>query len=156
MVRWCQIRRIWRVINQFKATVTHSSRRNHRLVCRSIVLVKQDSLRHFFRPFTKCLYHFSKSSITYPACVYIWKKTIQLASGKVGFNTCMGMHARFKCCGTTMTTDYTFFVSLYELCSRPTPSTFAISSNSIQTWHIDIQTLHQNCYLSVCATNHSN
>ena len=22
-VRWCQIRRIWRVINQFKATITH-------------------------------------------------------------------------------------------------------------------------------------
>ena len=25
IVRWCQIRRTWRVINQFKATVTHSS-----------------------------------------------------------------------------------------------------------------------------------
>ena len=43
IVRWCQIRRIWwvinpgLVINQFKATVTHNSHCNHRLVCRSIV-----------------------------------------------------------------------------------------------------------------------
>ena len=29
-------------------------------------------------------------------------------------------------------------------------------SLTIQTWHIAIQTLHQNCSLSVCATNHSN
>ena len=34
IVRWCQIRRIWKVINEFKATVTHSSHCNHRLVCR--------------------------------------------------------------------------------------------------------------------------
>ena len=40
---WCQIRIIWRVINQLKATATHSSHCNHRLVCQSIVLVKQDS-----------------------------------------------------------------------------------------------------------------
>ena len=48
--------RFWRVINinQFKATVTHSSHCNHRLVCRSIILVKQDSLRQFFRPSPKC------------------------------------------------------------------------------------------------------
>ena len=38
---------IWRVINQFKATVTHSSHCSHRFVCRSIVPVKQDSLRQF-------------------------------------------------------------------------------------------------------------
>ena len=50
IVRWCQIR-IRRVINQFKATITPSSHCNHRLVCRSIVLVKQDSLRQFTRPF---------------------------------------------------------------------------------------------------------
>ena len=30
------------------------------------------------------------------------------------------------------------------------------SQVTAQTWHIDIQTLHQNCSLSVCATNHSN
>ena len=47
IVRWCQTRRIWKVINQFKAKVTHSSHCNHRLVCRSIVLVKQDSLCQF-------------------------------------------------------------------------------------------------------------
>ena len=39
--RWCQIRRIWRVINQFKATVMHSSYFNHRLVCRSIILANK-------------------------------------------------------------------------------------------------------------------
>ena len=52
VVRWCQIRGPWRVINQFKATVTvtHSSHCNHRLVCRSTVLVKQDSLCQFSRP----------------------------------------------------------------------------------------------------------
>ena len=44
IVRWSQIRRIWRMINQFKATVMHSSHCKHRLVYRSIVLVKQDSL----------------------------------------------------------------------------------------------------------------
>ena len=49
IVRWCQIRKIWRVINQFKATVMHSSHCNHRLVCMSIVLVKQDSLRQVFQ-----------------------------------------------------------------------------------------------------------
>ena len=55
IVRWCQIRRIWRVINQFKATVMHSSHCNHRLVCRSIVLVKQNSLHLFSRLSPKCL-----------------------------------------------------------------------------------------------------
>ena len=42
IVRWFQSRRILRVINQFKPTITHSHC-NHRLVCTSIVLVKQDS-----------------------------------------------------------------------------------------------------------------
>ena len=49
--RWCQIRKMWKVINQFKAIVTHSCHCNHIPVCRSIVLTKQDSLRHFYRPF---------------------------------------------------------------------------------------------------------
>ena len=41
IVQWCQIRGIWRVINQFKATDTQSWHCNHRCVCRSIVLAKQ-------------------------------------------------------------------------------------------------------------------
>ena len=46
----------------FKATVMHSSHCNHRFVCRSIVLVKQDSLCQFSRPSPECLeYFFSKS-----------------------------------------------------------------------------------------------
>ena len=72
IVRWCQIRRTWREINHFKATVMHSSHCDHRLVCRGIVLVKQDSLSQFSRPFTKSFYYyFSKSWITYPAWVYL-------------------------------------------------------------------------------------
>ena len=55
IVRWCQIRRTQRLINQLKATFMHSSHCNHRLVCRSIVLVIPDFLLQFFRPFTKCL-----------------------------------------------------------------------------------------------------
>ena len=49
IVRWCQIRIIWRVINQFKATVMHSSHWNHILVCTNNVLVKQDSLPSVFQ-----------------------------------------------------------------------------------------------------------
>ena len=55
IVRWCQIRRVWSLINQFKATVMHSSHCNHRLVCRSIVSVKQDSLLQFSRPLSLVL-----------------------------------------------------------------------------------------------------
>ena len=88
-VRWCQIRRIWRVINQFKVTVTHSSHCNHILVCRSIVLLKQDSLRQFSRLFwnvsiqyyvllLKLLIH----------CGFVWKETMQLVSEKVESNAC--------------------------------------------------------------------
>ena len=40
------------LINNFKSTVMHSSHCNQRLVRRSIVLVKQDSLRQFSRQFT--------------------------------------------------------------------------------------------------------
>ena len=87
--RWYQIRRLWRVINQFKATVTHSSHCKHRLVCRSIVLVKQDSLHQFARTFMKCssTYYFSKSWITYPVYVFL-TETLQLISGTVEFNAC--------------------------------------------------------------------
>ena len=78
IVRWCQIRKIWRVINQFKATVTHNSHWNHRLVCRSIVLVTRDSLRQFSGRFEMSLqYYFSKSWITYPVWVLSGKKKMQ-------------------------------------------------------------------------------
>ena len=72
IVRWCQIRRIWRIINQFKATFTHSSHCNHRLVCRSIVLVKQDSLRQFFgisRNVSSTNFHNPK--LLHPVWVYL-------------------------------------------------------------------------------------
>ena len=53
IVRWFQIMRIWRVINQLKATVImHSSHNcNNRIVCGSIVPVNQDSLLQFSRLF---------------------------------------------------------------------------------------------------------
>ena len=50
IIRWCQIRRIWRVINQFKASIIHSGHCNQRLVSRSIVLMKQDTFCQLSRP----------------------------------------------------------------------------------------------------------
>ena len=35
-VRWCQIRRMWRMLNQFKATLTYNNHCNLRLVCRAL------------------------------------------------------------------------------------------------------------------------
>ena len=70
IVKWCQIRRIWRVINQFNATVTHSSHCNHRLVRKSIVLY---SLRRFSKPFTKMSLVLLFKVLTYPVWVYLEK-----------------------------------------------------------------------------------
>ena len=58
LARWCQIRRVWRVTNQFQATVTRSSHCNHRLACRNTVPVKQDSLHQCFRP--ECFFSYGK------------------------------------------------------------------------------------------------
>ena len=62
---------IWRVINQFKATVTHSSHCSHRVVCRSIVPVKQDSLRQFPKYPEMSLVLLFNSWNTYPVWVYL-------------------------------------------------------------------------------------
>ena len=88
MVRWCEIRRIRREINQFKATVTHSSHCNHRLVCRNIIQVKQDSLRQFSRPFLNVSRNTIQSPELLNHCGFIWKETMQLVSRKVEFNAC--------------------------------------------------------------------
>ena len=53
---------------------------------------------------------------------------------------------------------------MWAVINRPKSRIWALvaplpSQVTVQTWHIDIQTLHQNCSLSVCATiptNHSN
>ena len=74
IVRWCQIRRIWRVINQFIATITHSSHCNHRL------LVKQDSLRQFPGHFEMSL--ILLFWIIYPVRVYLEGNNTMLVSGK--------------------------------------------------------------------------
>ena len=84
IVRWCQIRKIWREINQFKAIVMHSSHCNHRLVCRSIVLVKQDSVHQFSRPFCNVC----GTELFNIQCGFIWKESMQIVSGKVEFNAC--------------------------------------------------------------------
>ena len=91
IVRWCQIRRIWGVINQFKVTVTHSSHCNHRLLCSSIVLVKN---RTPFVSFPGRLRNVSSTTFQSPdlliQCGFIWKETMQIlvVSGKVEFNVC--------------------------------------------------------------------
>ena len=87
-VRWCQVRRIWRVINQFKATVMHSSHCNLRLVCRSIVMVKQDSFHQFSRLFWNVSSTTFQSPQLLMQCAFIWKETMQLVSGKFEFNAC--------------------------------------------------------------------
>ena len=90
IVKWCQIRRKWKVINQFKATVMHSSHCNHWLVCRSSVLAKQDSLRQFSRSFWRNVssntFRKLPEYMAFIQCEFIWKETMQLVSGKVEFN----------------------------------------------------------------------
>ena len=84
IVKWCHIRRIWRVT----ATAMYSIHRNHRLVCRSIVLVKQDSICQFSRPF----WNVSSSTFQSPKLLiqsgFVWTETMQLILGKVEFNAC--------------------------------------------------------------------
>ena len=89
IVRCCQIRKnTWRVISQFKATVTHSSHCNHRFVCRSIVLMKQDSCVSFPGRSRNVPSTTFQSSELLIQCGFIWKETMQLVSGKVEFNAC--------------------------------------------------------------------
>ena len=58
------------------------------LCCRSIVLVNQDSLRLFSRPFPKCLqYFFLKSWITYPVLLYL--EGNNAVSIRKGWTECM-------------------------------------------------------------------
>ena len=105
IVRWCQIRRIWRVINQFKATVTHNSHCNHRLVCRrALSLWNKTPFVSSSRPF------WNVSSTTFQSpewliqCWFIWKQTKQLVSGKVEINVCqvsLLWHNSYLCRGHT-------------------------------------------------------
>ena len=82
-VRWCQIRRIWRVINQLKPTVTYSSHCNPKPVCRSIVLVKQDSLRQISRPFwNACSTTFQSPELLIQSCQPLRKNRICYESRK--------------------------------------------------------------------------
>ena len=92
-VTWCQIRRIWRVVNKFKATFTHSGHYNHRIVCRSNVLVKQDSYSLPSRLRNASYYYFSKS---YSSVGLSGRKQRSLYQEELNL-----MHAKFPCCGTT-------------------------------------------------------
>ena len=94
IVRWCQIRRIYRVINQFKITFTHSSHCNHRLACRSIVLVIQDSLRRFPGDL-KCIVLVFESHEVLTQYGFFWKETMEYQES---LNL---IHTKFHCCGTT-------------------------------------------------------
>ena len=70
-VRLCQIRRIWRVINQFKATVTHSSHCTHRLMCRC---PDETGLPlSVFRPFCIVYSTTLQSPVLLFQCGIIWK-----------------------------------------------------------------------------------
>ena len=76
IISWCQSSRRWRVINQFRETVMPNSHCYYRLVCRSIVLVEQDSLRPFgsFPGRSEMFLNYlnpEKSWITYPVWVYL-------------------------------------------------------------------------------------
>ena len=100
---------------KFKATVMHSSHCNHRLVHRSIVLVKQDSLRHAIL-----------QAVHEMSLVLLYKVLNYLSSvGLSGRKHYSWYHerlklmlAKFYCCGTT-----------------PSKSSYmCFSANSI-TWH---------------------
>ena len=121
IVRWCQIRRIWRVIKQFIDTVMHSRHCNHRLVCRSIVLVKQDSLCQFSKYY---MYNFSKSSITYPVWVYL--------EGNNAFSIRKGWIFNFAhVCQVSLLWHNSFLVSLWTF--QPT---FVNQALLPDNWHI--------------------
>ena len=89
IVRWCQIRRIWRVINQFEATVTHRSNYNHRSICVQ-EHCNQWWNRTTFISFPGRFCNVSSNTFQSPElliqCGFTWKKTMQLVSGKVEFN----------------------------------------------------------------------
>ena len=86
--RWCQIRKIWRVINPFKATVTHWAAIATTDLCAG-------ALSWWNRtPFVSFPGHFEMSLVLLFSpellirCGFIWKKTMQLVSGKVDFSAC--------------------------------------------------------------------
>ena len=89
IVRWCQIRRVGRGINQFKATITHSSHCYYRLACRSIVLVKQDSLRQPFPGRSRIVYIVFFKVPNYLSSVGLsGREQCKLVSEEFEFNAC--------------------------------------------------------------------
>ena len=79
------------LINQFKATVMHSSHCNHRLVCRSIVHMFWWNKTPFIS-FPGCSWIVSNTTSQSPElliqCGFISKETMWLVPGKVEFNSC--------------------------------------------------------------------
>ena len=84
IVRWCQMRIIWRVINQFKATVMHSSHCNHSHLCAGALSWWN---RTPFISFPCYFRNVSSTTIQSPElliqCGFIWMEIMQLVSGKV-------------------------------------------------------------------------
>ena len=85
IVRWCQIKRIWRVINQFKAIAIATTD----LWVGALSWWNRTPLVSFPGRLRNV------SSITFQSpevlniqCGFIWKETMQLVSGKVEFNAC--------------------------------------------------------------------
>ena len=86
IVRWCQIRRIWRVVYQFKAAVTHSSHAATYLCAWALSWWNRT-------PFVSFLGRLPNVSSTTFQCPelpiqggFIWKETMQLVSGKIECN----------------------------------------------------------------------
>ena len=91
LVSWCQIGRIWRVINQIKAAVMQISHCN---------LVEPDLCAVALSWWNKTPFvSFSgrlrnaysiafKSRELFIQCGFFWRETMQLVSRKVGFNAC--------------------------------------------------------------------
>ena len=78
--------------NQPVQNHSHAQQPLKPLVCRSIVLVKQDPLRQFSWPFPKCLYSTAfQSPELRIQCAIIWNNIMQLVLGKVEFNACQFM-----------------------------------------------------------------
>ena len=90
VVRWCQIRRIWRMVNQFKATVVHTQQPLQTTdLCAGALSWWNRTLSVSFpgRLRNVSIVLFSKSWITYPVWVYL-EGNNAVSTGKVEFNAC--------------------------------------------------------------------
>ena len=95
IVRWCQIRRIWTVINQFKATVTHSSHCNHRLVAGALSWWNRTPFVSFPGRLRNSI-SFQSPEVLISIVGLSGRKQCSYYQGNLDL-----MHAKFHCCDTT-------------------------------------------------------